>query len=54
MGIFKTKGGYKVKSYITDKFHKNNKGGIKIYKTRADAMKAAGNVAKHKMKRRKK
>ena len=42
MGIKKVKGGYKVKSYVTGKMHRDSQGGYKVYKTKLDAEQAAG------------
>ncbi len=49
MGIFKTKGGYKVKSYSTGKFHRTTTGKLRIYKTMKAAKKAGGFRWKKKM-----
>ena len=48
MGIFPHKKGYKVKSYVTGKYHRSSTGGIKVYSSKAAAMKAA----RYKRKRR--
>ena len=48
MGIYKVKGGYKVKSYVTGKYHN------KLYKTRKGALKGAGTKARKKYYARKK
>ena len=42
MGIFKTKGGYKVKSYSTGKFHRSESGKLIVYRTKSTAKKAGG------------
>tara|TARA_R100001530_G_scaffold54149_1_gene39939 strand:- start:509 stop:649 length:141 start_codon:yes stop_codon:yes gene_type:complete len=40
MGIYRTKTGFRVKSYVTGKYHK------KKYKTKKEALKASGKVAR--------
>lgn len=41
MGVYKTKKGWRVKSYVTGKWHE------RYYKTRKDALKASGTKARH-------
>ena len=42
MTIYKIKGGYKVKSYVTGKLHRTATGKVKVYKTKSAAKKSAG------------
>lgn len=42
MGIFRTKGGWKVKSYTTDRFHRAASGKLRVYKTKRIAERAGG------------
>ena len=40
--VKKSKKGFRVKSYITGRVHRNNQGKIKTYKSLASAFRAAG------------
>ena len=48
MGIYKTNKGWKVKSYVTGKYHK------RLYSTYQSALKGAGSKARKKYYKRKK